>query len=532
MVVTYGQLWAADPAAWRRAGAAWRRVVGLLGRRGVEISEAAQALRAHWSGPAGRAADAALTRLRTQLDAGRPALVEVDQICAEHAALLVQAKAMLDATVTSGAAAGVVVDRHGRAFLDPAGSRPGVRATVALHETTAGIAAALRLATAADREAAHRLSDVAAAAAAGWPVEPPPTRPAAGAEPAAVRDWWEGLTAAQRRWLVLREPATIGRLDGVPVAARDQANRLLLETQRAGLLHRWARRRDRPGLELARVEAALTGLDAIEDRLAADSGPRAYLLGLDTAGDGRVIVAVGNPDRADNVLTYVPGMTSDLARADREFARALQVVRRCVELGPTEQTAAVLWLDYDAPDFVHEAFRASFAHDAAPTLHRFQEGLRATHEGPPAHQTVLGHSYGSLVVGVTARDHGLAANSLIFVGSPGVGVDSADDLGVPATQVWSTTARNDIVQYAAPAVDQVLEQIGLGARLPVVGPPLALLTPDDELWFGHNPVDPGFGGRVFHGDARGHSGYWDRGNPALDGMARITLGGDHQLAVR
>lgn len=45
-----------------------------------------------------------------------------------------------------------------------------------------------------------------------------------------------------------------------------------------------------------------------------------------------------------------------------------------------------------------------------------------------------------------------------------------------------------------------------------------------ELWFGHDPADPGFGGRVFRSGRGGHSGYWDPGNPALDGMARVVLG--------
>ncbi|MEK8109345.1 alpha/beta hydrolase [Micromonospora sp. M12] len=45
---------------------------------------------------------------------------------------------------------------------------------------------------------------------------------------------------------------------------------------------------------------------------------------------------------------------------------------------------------------------------------------------------MLGHSYGSLVVGVAAREHGLAADALVFVGSPGVGVSHAAELGVPS----------------------------------------------------------------------------------------------------
>ena len=54
---------------------------------------------------------------------------------------------------------------------------------------------------------------------------------------------------------------------------------------------------------------------------------------------------------------------------------------------------------------------------------------------------------------------------------------------------------------------------------------LALDRPLEDLWFGHNPSDPAFGARVFGGEPDGHAGYWDKDNPALDGMARIVLDG-------
>ena len=49
------------------------------------------------------------------------------------------------------------------------------------------------------------------------------------------------------------------------------------------------------------------GLNALADRLADGDGPRGYLLRLDLAGEGRAVVALGDPDRADNVLTHVRG---------------------------------------------------------------------------------------------------------------------------------------------------------------------------------------------------------------------------------
>ncbi|MEV7331770.1 alpha/beta hydrolase [Micromonospora sp. NPDC093244] len=521
--VGYRLLWAADPGGWRVAGAAWAGLTGSVDRRAGELAGAAGRLRGDWSGAAATAADVRLGGLRGELQSVAPALIEADQVLAELAGRLVVAKARLTEAVARADAAGVVVDRSGAVRVGPA--RPGSA------EAVAGVAAALRAALdgadVADRAAADRLDELARAARSGWMSPPPPGRPAPGAAPELVRAWWSGLSPAQRRWLVGHEPALVGVLDGVPVAARDQANRLLLGGRRGELVAERQRLLAKvpPGpvasLRLRAVAAKLAGLEALTERLAAGE-PRAYLLGLDPAGEGRVLVALGDPDHADRVLTYVPGMTAGLDDAPGELGRAARVLERCAALAPQERGAAVLWLDYDAPDFLTEAASAGQARDAGGALHRFQEGLRASHEGPPARQTVLGHSYGSLVVGVAAREHGLAADALMFVGSPGVGATHAAELGVPPGQVWASSAPDDVIRLARP-VDEMGRRVLLGAA------PLAAVLgwPDrtgHELWFGHDPADPGFGGRVFPSGRGGHAGYWDPGNPALDGMARVVLG--------
>jgi len=526
--VAYAQLWAADPGAWRAAGAAWGGLTALVGRRTAELGERGTGLTAAWSGTAAGAAGTRLTGLRAELASVTPALIEADQILAEYAARLATAKGRLADAVALADAAGLSIDRDGRVGADPARGRPGERDGPAAARVAAALRGALDLAGAADRATAARLAELTASAATGWQEPPPPGRPARDADPRQVRAWWAGLTSGQRRWLVAHEPALIGRLDGVPVAARDQANRLLLGTHRAALL---AQRRRRPtgappgpldAVRLRGVDARLAGLDALTDRLAAPGGPRAYLLGLDPAGEGRVVVALGDPDHADRVFTYVPGMTSGLDDAPGELGRAGRVLGRCADLAPGERSAAVLWLDYDAPDFLHEAVTTGQARDAGPALHRFQEGLRATHDGPPARQTVLGHSYGSLVVGTAARDHGLAADALVFVGSPGVGVGHAAELRVPAGEVWASTAPDDVIRLARPP-DELARRALVGTA------PLAAALgwpghDGHELWFGRDPSTARFGGRVFPSGRNGHTGYWDADNPALDGMARIVLG--------
>lgn len=531
-VVTYAQLWRASPPRWSAAAAAWRSVATLSAERSAELGAHASALDRFWSGPAARSARACLSRLAARLDATRPGWWSVDQALSRYAVELVRAKAMLAGAVEDAQRAGLTVDadgvvRPGPGPLDAARDR-------AVPDAAARIGAALTVAADADRQTARQLADLAAAAGAGWPMSPPRDRPPGDAEPATVRRWWTGLTDEQRRWLVVHEPALVGRLDGVPAAARDQANRLRLDARRTELVAAHAAAvRAGHGRSAAPLADLLHSLDGLATRLAADTSPRGYLLAFDPRGDGRAVVALGDPDTADNVLTYVPGMTAALADMDGELDRAARVAAAAHAVGPTERTAAVLWLDYDAPDFVDEAAGVRQAREAGPALHRFQEGLLATQVGPPAHHTVLGHSYGSLVVGATAARYGLAADSVVFVGSPGVGVDSAASLGMPAGQVWASTSQSDPIQYAARAPASMAVHLALTPGVPALGVAAMLAGPGHELWFGRNPVDPSFGARVFTSQPdAGHVDYWEPGRPALDALARITLGGTHQAAVR
>ena len=470
-----------DPGRWRALALAWRRWAALAGRLVAEFPSHRAALAAVWRGAAADAAARRLDGLRRRLVLFRLHCWRADQVVSEFAAALERAKTLL-----------------GRAAIDPA----------------------LPLAARADARAAETLHRIAAAI--DTPAEPPgPARPGCTAGPADVRRWWAGLGPARRQWLLATEPAAMARLDGLPAADRDLANRLLLDERRAEIDRAVA---GATGGDRERLRQVRDGLAALADRLADGDAPRGYLLRLDLAGEGRAVVAIGDPDAAGAVLTHVPGMTADLASIGGELARAERVAGRATQVGPATSTSAVLWLDYDAPDFVDEAAGARRAEAAAPALRRFQEGLRTAHDGPPGRQTVLGHSYGSLVVGKAAAGPGLDADSVVFVGSPGVGVDAAADLRVPADQVWASTARNDIIQWVAVDPRGLARDVALTAGLPIAGPWLAFARPERDLWFGHNPGDPAFGARVFASAPRGHVGYWDRDNPALDTLAAITLG--------
>jgi hypothetical protein len=165
------------------------------------------------------------------------------------------------------------------------------------------------------------------------------------------------------------------------------------------------------------------------------------------------------------------------------------------------------------------AARRSPAEHAEAALHRFQAGLRATHTGPRSHNTVVGLSYGTTVVGLTGHAYGLDADDIVLLGSPGTGVAHAADLGLDPGHVWASTAAHDVINAAADP---------LQAGIPTVLRPL-LGIPTDRLWFGPSPTGADFGAHVFAGapgsgldPIAAHVGYLDPGNPALGTVADIA----------
>ncbi|GID26472.1 alpha/beta hydrolase [Paractinoplanes brasiliensis] len=519
------RLQATDPARWLALALSWRRWAELAGHLIAELVPRLAALPSAWRGTTATAASHRLHELRRRLILFRLHCWRADQTAGEFAAALIRAKALLARALAAASRADSLTPRPnseaaaGQAAHGPVAKARAFGPAWGFHPD---LTAALALAARSDTEAAERLRSLATAI--HTPAEPPgpdPGRPDCTTSPAGVRRWWGGLPAGQRNWLLATEAAWLARLDGLPAADRDIANRLLLDERLAEVDRAIA---GASGRERDKLRKLRNGLFALDRRLADGAGPRAYLLRLDVAEEGRAVVALGDPDRAGNVLTHVPGMTADLASFGGELARSERVAVRAAEVRPAVSTSAIMWLDYDAPDFVDEAASARRAEAGAPALRHFQEGLRAAHEGPPARQVVLGHSYGSLVVGKAAAG-GLDADSVVFVGSPGVGVDSARDLRVPSGEVWSSTSRSDVIQYVAVSPASLVRDVGTAAAVPGIGALMAFGRPESDLWFGHNPSDPAFGAHAFAGaPGGGHVGYWEPGSPSLETLTAITLG--------
>ena len=278
--------------------------------------------------------------------------------------------------------------------------------------------------------------------------------------PGQVNAWWDSLTDDERAAVIAAYPDVIGNADGVPITARDQANRIVLGTDLAalGLL-------EQRGELSYEQRIALQNARAAEDALANGAGrtdpitdeplepslviydPYAF------DGDGRMAISLGNPDTADNVSVLVPGLTTNSSSASSLTTDAYNIYEAARYADPYSSTASMMWIGYDAPsdwDSLTVAGEGR-ATEGGALLADTVDGLRASRDGSAAHLTVVGHSYGSTTVGHAAYDHGLAADDIVVVGSPGLGgdVDHASDLGIGADHVWAGNNSRDPVAALA-----------------------------------------------------------------------------------
>ncbi|MER7810441.1 alpha/beta hydrolase [Streptomyces sp900116325] len=357
--------------------------------------------------------------------------------------------------------------------------------------------------------------------------------------------WWAGLTQEQREEYLAVYPDQIGNLDGIPAVVRDAANRDNLQLLIGKL----------EGRDDERAETQLAGLREIDRQLHLPRNPgepAMHLLGISDEGNGRAIVSFGNPDTARNVSAYVPGLNTsldkDFAEGDLKRARDTAIGTRYLD----HSSAAIVWLGYDAPQ-APDGIRGlavmgdERAERGGSAFNGFMRGLVATNENENPHLTAIGHSYGSRTVGAaTQQGDGIpGVDDIVLVGSPGVGVDHAEDLGVGKDHVFVGAAENDVVTKLPSRQQTAFGTVGLIAGGPV-GAYFAgdLADPgDDDLWFGKDPASREFGARRFPVDegpdlfsGRGlsidaHSQYFDPDRDAVSAsnIALVAAGHSQKL---
>ena len=253
------------------------------------------------------------------------------------------------------------------------------------------------------------------------------------------------------------------------------------------------------------------------------------------------MVASGNPDSADRVVTLVPGTGSSLADVDRTGDRAAAMCEAAeaaasagaagaadhagtpgaaepIDAG-TEACVSVAWQGYDAPDSITEAGRSlGLARAHAEDLRTYTVGVDAVEamDGDDAPHTVVGYSYGSATLGAAASDpRGLAADRMIHVGSPGAAVDSIDEQWV------NEGSTHDAASSRRASDDEV---VGVASRWDAV-----------PWWsivgvLGERPGTDGFGGLSVDVTEPGagpsavrdsHSTYFDRGTVSLTELGKL-----------
>ncbi|MET9341183.1 alpha/beta hydrolase [Nonomuraea sp. NPDC003804] len=338
---------------------------------------------------------------------------------------------------------------------------------------------------------------------------------------ARVSAWWRMLDSTARDQALKALPAA-GFLDGLPMTVRDRANRALLATEKARLAALLTTVPPDPHLALTwpavldRVMRELDHVKVIEQGLAQggrNGRPPAYLLSFDVRSLGEAAISFGDPDTADRVVTYVPGMNTRLASFHEDLNRAAVLWDQAHYFAPGRKIASIAWLGYRAPqiDWQLTVPGQSVATDGAAdtgarALASLVDGLRASHDpSGKAKLTMLGHSYGSLVTGKAALlRHGRFADELVFVGSPGVGVRRAEELGVGPGRVWAGEAAGDPV--------------------------------GDLARFGNDPGDDSFGARRFYVEDgpfyltfKAHSDYWNDHSQSLRNLAHIVNAEYHRV---
>ncbi len=255
----------------------------------------------------------------------------------------------------------------------------------------------------------------------------------------------------------------------------------------------------------------LAGYAAVQATVDAATGPRRYLGLLDESGRGAV--SIGNPDTAARNAVFVPGTGQGLARLSFSDEKSLAMYNATLTADPGLRpcdVAVTTWMGYDRPMDLSRAAFPRPAAGGADQLDAFENGQRASHIGAASIDTVIGHSYGSTVVGAAAsHGHHLDADNVIAVGSPGMLVDRADRLDLHTRgSVYVMRAENDAI-----SVSGIVTEWTLGADPTLPG-------------FGAHRLaaDPGPAGPFGLPSIGAHSSYWLNGNAALKNFGAVIAG--------
>ncbi|WP_076258969.1 alpha/beta hydrolase [Intrasporangium flavum] len=500
-----------------------------------------------WSGPASVAAAVRAAALVAGLGRLAACLAASSTSVMQAAVRLRAAQDLLARADARAAADGAFVDHEGTLFLpvraaglDSVLEAHGARRDELLRdEVHTYLRQAVRLATDVDTGLARDLlvlarggpsagPVLAARGAAAVPAPPVVLNDASGAYASAA--WWRCLTDAERRSVIRDHPQWVGPRDGVPAAARHEANLVLLAEAARAAASALAAEQEHPAIPfgvdpVARARARVDDLRAVRALLGRQDGVQRRLLFLDATGrEVKVVVAQGDVETADHVVTYVGGLSTtprdDLGRYDNLFSPLRQ---QAIREGGGADTAIVTWMGYEAPQpdeivtsIDRSVLNPKIARDNADELAAFLTGLGAARDRP-VHQTLWAHSYGSVLAGNALLQDSPVDDVAVF-GSPGVPFDRIERIGLKAGSFNVLAAGHDLVAHPG--------WRPLGANPDTVAGGTSLSTTALK--------DPAAGCNLWHGigsgaedparTSTGHSDYLRAGTVSADNLVAVAVG--------
>ncbi|GAA4683528.1 alpha/beta hydrolase [Phytohabitans rumicis] len=202
---------------------------------------------------------------------------------------------------------------------------------------------------------------------------------------------------------------------------------------------------------------------------------------------------VGELSTADEIVVLVPGVGTSPRNLDRTTGA---MARSLYAAAGSTRVAVVAWLGYEPPEGLGiAAAQDGRARQGAAALDRYVDALVAFR--PRAAVTLIGHSYGAVVIGFAAADLPPQVTDLVALGAPGMGADDVAGLHTRA-RVWAAQAPDDWIRWVP------------GIRI-------------IHLGHGVHPTDPSFGARILPtGGVVGHDGYLSPGSATLTAVASLV----------
>ncbi|MGW8953887.1 alpha/beta hydrolase [Streptomyces sp. NPDC055709] len=234
-------------------------------------------------------------------------------------------------------------------------------------------------------------------------------------------------------------------------------------------------------------------------------------------GAGRAALVIGDLENADFVAVLVPGTGNNLSWLPNRAENTCDLYKQCLDHSDGANVAIMYWMGYQAPSNLVQAGMQRYAtagkelllRDVAELKEMWRTSSSRRSRGLPAQPrlTVSGHSYGSTTVGLAASRQPGLADALVLLGSPGVSVNRAEDLGV-GENVFVGASNMDGVTY--------LQRYGV------------------------DPAHKSFGATRFRAHYTGpdqnpateHQHYYDSGGQSIQNISRVVLGRTHELAVK